>query len=86
MPLGILLQTVAGIVDGTAMADAGEHIEQGLAGGQMMPHPPPEQSWPAGHTVPQPPQLALSVWVLTQAEPQTTWPELGHRQLPLWQN
>jgi hypothetical protein len=33
-------------------------------------HVPPEHAWPPGHECPQAPQLALSVFVLTHADPQ----------------
>jgi hypothetical protein len=37
----------------------------------VSPHVPPEQTFPAGQALPQAPQLALSVWTLVQAPPQT---------------
>jgi hypothetical protein len=47
-------------------------------------HVPLWQVWLAGHTVPHAPQLLLSVWVLTHAEPQWVLP-LVHEHAPLLQ-
>ena len=43
----------------------------GVGAWQEVTHAPPEQSWFATHGMPQPPQLALSLCVLTQAPPQS---------------
>ena len=43
----------------------------------MTAHVPAEHTSPAGHAVPQAPQLPLSVWVLVQTPPQ--------RVSPVWQ-
>ena len=49
-------------------------------------HLPLKQVAPLGQTLPQVPQLAGSVWVLTQTKPQAFWPEgQTTTHWPFWQ-
>ena len=50
------------------------HVARG--GAQVVPHAPPEHTWPAGHAVPHAPQLALSVWRFVHTPEQTVRPAL----------
>ncbi len=45
-------------------------------------HPPPEHTWPAGHAMPQPPQLAGSFDVVTHAVPHFVVPPLHESAHP----
>ena len=57
-----LAQYVAGAVPQVVSGDA-----------QVVPHTPPEHTWPAGHVVPQVPQLALSLSVSTSQPSAAVW-------------
>jgi len=43
------------------------------------------QVWPIGQALPQRPQLALSVIVLTHAPPQIVWLAIAQRHMPAMQ-
>ena len=51
---------------------------------QLVVHAPAEQTWPAGQTMPQPPQLVGSLLVSVQT-PRQRVPLSKQPQLPLWQ-